>query len=105
MSQVYILYLGFPELPLFQTAFTYFNVTKSQLVPGFIKGSVAKVALTLKHNINQVVIGWGQVLKLDAKKFSIDPDTPQEKRFNYTWWCRYNVFLFFFPKPFFLSGE
>ena len=41
-------YLGFPELPLFQTAFTYFNVTKSQLIPGFIKGSVAKVALTLK---------------------------------------------------------
>ena len=35
--------IGFPELPLYQTAHTYFNVTRSPLVPGFIKGSVARV--------------------------------------------------------------
>ena len=87
-------FLGFPELPLYQTAHTYFNVTKSPLVPGFIKGSVAKVShyeLMQFDNIQlrQMTIGWGQVLRLDGKKFTLDPDNPTAKRFNYTWWCRY----------------
>ena len=45
--ELFVLLLGFPELPLYQTAHTYFNVTKSPLVPGFIKGSVAKVSSIL----------------------------------------------------------
>ena len=68
---------GVPELPLFKKAYTYVNITQSPLVPGFIKGSVAKVTR-----------GWGQVLKLDGSKFSTDPDLPQDKVYNFTWWCR-----------------
>ena len=34
---------GVPGLPLYKTAYTYFNITKSPLIPAFIKGSVAKV--------------------------------------------------------------
>ena len=68
---------GVPELPLFKKAYTYVNITKSPLIPGFIKGSVAKVTR-----------GWGQVLKLDGRTFSIDPDDPSDKEFNFTWWCR-----------------
>ena len=34
---------GVPELPLYKKAFTYFNLTRSPLIPGFIKGSVSKV--------------------------------------------------------------
>ena len=45
---------GIPELPLFQTAFTYFEIIESPLVPGFIKGSIAKVEET--HNINTSTI-------------------------------------------------
>ena len=36
---------GVPGLPLYKTAYTYVNITKSPLVPVFIKGSVAKVFL------------------------------------------------------------
>ena len=68
---------GVPDLPLFRTAYTYFNVTASPLVPSFIKGSVSKVTR-----------GWGQIIKLDGSKFSIDPDNPADKQFNYTWFCR-----------------
>ena len=68
---------GVAGLPLFKTAYTYFNVTQSPLVPGFIKGSVSKVTR-----------GWGQTLKLDAKAFSIDPDDPMATDWNVTWWCR-----------------
>ena len=39
--------------------------------------------------MRQITIGWGQVLRLDGKKFTLDPDNPTAKRFNYTWWCRY----------------
>ena len=68
---------GVPGLPLFKTAYTYFNVTQSPLVPGFIKGSVAKVTR-----------GWGQDLRLDVTKYSIDPDDPTATDWNVTWWCR-----------------
>ena len=68
---------GVPEFPLYKKAYTYFKVTKTPLVPGFIKGSVAKVTR-----------GWGQLLKLDAAKFSTDPDNPGDRNFNFTWWCR-----------------
>ena len=68
---------GVPELPLFKKAYTYVNITKSPLVPGFIKGGVSKVTR-----------GWGQVLKLDGSKYSEDPDLPSDKSFNFTWWCR-----------------
>ena len=68
---------GVPGLPLFKKAYTYFNISKSPLVPGFIKGSVSKVTR-----------GWGQTVELDAKMYSIDPDFPEDKEFNYTWFCR-----------------
>ena len=68
---------GVPGLPLYKTAYTYFNVTQSPLVPGFIKGSVVKVTR-----------GWGQVIRLDVTKFSIDPDDPSSRDWNVTWWCR-----------------
>ena len=68
---------GVPGLPLYKTAYTYFNVTQSPLVPGFIKGSVVKVTR-----------GWGQVIRLDVTKFSIDPDSPSSRDWNVTWWCR-----------------
>ena len=68
---------GVPELPLYKKAYTYFNITKSPLTPGFIKGSVSMVTR-----------GWGQVVSLDGKEFSVDPDFPEDKNFNYTWFCR-----------------
>ena len=68
---------GVPGLPLYKTAYTYFNVTQSPLVPGFIKGSVVKVTR-----------GWGQVIRLDVVKFSLDPDSPSSREWNVTWWCR-----------------
>ena len=30
----------------------------------------------------------GQSLTLTPARLSIDPDFPDEKKFNYTWWCR-----------------
>lgn len=71
---------GVPDLPLFRQAHTYFNITKSPLAPGFIKGSVSKVTR-----------GWGQTVTLDGKEFSIDPDYPDDKNFNYTWFCRNEI--------------
>ena len=68
---------GVPELPLYKKAFTYFNLTRSPLIPGFIKGSVSKVTR-----------GWGQGVNLNGKEFSTDPDFPEDKNFNYTWFCR-----------------
>ena len=68
---------GVPDLPLFRTAFTYVNITRSPLVPGFIQGSVSKVTR-----------GWGQVVQLDATNFTVDPDYPLDKNFNFTWFCR-----------------
>lgn len=68
---------GVPGLPLYKKAFTYFNVTKSPLVPGFIKGSVTKVTR-----------GWGQMVVLNGMEYSTDPDYPDDKNFNFTWFCR-----------------
>ena len=80
-------------MPLFRTAYTYFNITQSPLIPAFIKGSVSKVALKLSleirmHVFSKVTRGWGQVIKLDGSLYSIDPDEPGDKSFNYTWFCR-----------------
>jgi hypothetical protein len=68
---------GVPDLPLYRTAFTYVNITRSPLVPGFIQGSVSKVTR-----------GWGQTVLLDATNFTVDPDYPLDKNFNFTWFCR-----------------
>jgi hypothetical protein len=64
-------------LPLFRTAFTYINITRSPLVPGFIQGSVSMVTR-----------GWGQIVRLDATNFTLDPDYPEQSNFNFTWFCR-----------------
>ncbi|XP_059084074.1 uncharacterized protein LOC131881274 [Tigriopus californicus] len=66
-----------PTVKMFKEAFTYFNVTKSDLQPILMPGSVARVSR-----------GWGQTLLLTPQLLSIDPDFPDEKNFNYTWWCR-----------------
>ena len=66
-----------PTIPFFKEAFTYVNITKSPLQPVLLDGSPSKVSR-----------GWGQTLTLFPEKFSIDPDFPDEKQFNYTWFCR-----------------
>jgi hypothetical protein len=68
---------GMANLPLFRTAFTYINITRSPLVPGFIQGSVSVVTR-----------GWGQAILLDATNYTSDPDFPLDKSFNFTWFCR-----------------
>ena len=40
------------------------------------------------HVLSKVTRGWGQVIKLDGSLYSIDPDEPGDKSFNYTWFCR-----------------
>ena len=68
---------GNPEIPFYKEAHTYVNITKSPLMPVLIDGSAAKVSR-----------GWGQRLSLIPAKLSVDPDFPEEKVFNYTWFCR-----------------
>ena len=92
-----IIHLYFPPgLPLFRTAYTYFNITQSPLIPAFIKGSVSKVTFAIfemrVHVLSKVTRGWGQVIKLDGSLYSIDPDEPGDKSFNYTWFCRRSPF-------------
>ena len=50
-----------PGLPLFRTAYTYFNITQSPLIPAFIKGSVSKVALLVKSTPYMIVEGDSRV--------------------------------------------
>ena len=68
---------GIPDLPLYRTAYTYVTIKPSPLAAGFVKGSVAKVTR-----------GWGQVVRFDAQRYSLDPDNPGDNRFEYNWWCR-----------------
>ena len=63
-----------PTIPFFKEAFTYINITKSQLQPVLLDGSPSKVSR-----------GWGQLLTLTPEYFSLDPDAPLERDFNYTW--------------------
>ena len=63
-----------PTIPFFKEAFTYVNITKSQLQPILLDGSPSKVSR-----------GWSQSLVLTPEKFSIDPDFPEDRNFNYTW--------------------
>ena len=37
---------------------------------------------------SKVSRGWTQTLTLFPEKFSIDPDFPDERQFNFTWFCR-----------------
>ena len=52
---------------------------------------VLNLDTAVNYKFHQITIGWGQVLRLDGKKYTIDPDNPTAKRFNYTWWCRYTL--------------
>ena len=45
--------------------------------------------------------GWGQVIKLDGSLYSIDPDQPGDKNFNFTWFCRRSAFVKLISTPFF----
>ena len=52
-----IIHLYFPPgLPLFRTAYTYFNITQSPLIPAFIKGSVSKVTFAISRNASACLI-------------------------------------------------
>ena len=68
---------GNPDIPFYKEAHTYVNITKSPLMPVLIEGSAALVSR-----------GWGQFLTLTPAKLSIDPDFPDERKFNFTWFCR-----------------
>jgi hypothetical protein len=56
---------------LYREAFTYVNITKSDLQPILITGSVAKVTR-----------GWGQMLSLNPQGLSLDPDNVDDKVIN-----------------------
>ena len=62
--------------------------------------SVSKVVLVsiFQITIFQVTRGWGQVIKLDGSLYSIDPDEPGDKNFNYTWFCRRSPLIGFSNK-------
>ena len=66
-----------PSIQFFKEAFTYVNITKSPLMPVLLDGSPSKVSR-----------GWGQTITMFPNKFSIDPDSPEDRNFNYTWFCR-----------------
>ena len=53
---------------MYREAFTYINITKSDLQPILITGSVAKVTR-----------GWGQMLILSPQDLSLDPDNVDDK--------------------------
>eukprot|EP00095_Tigriopus_kingsejongensis_P012230 maker-scaffold528_size145933-snap-gene-0.29 protein:Tk12230 transcript:maker-scaffold528_size145933-snap-gene-0.29-mRNA-1 annotation:"hypothetical protein IscW_ISCW000316" len=72
-----------PDIPVFDESFTYFRVVPSPLVPVILEGSASKVSR-----------GWGQIIKLNPKSLSIDPDAPHAKDFTYQWFCRSVL-----PKP------
>ena len=55
------------DVEMYREAYTYFNITKSDLEPVVMAGSVAKVSR-----------GWGQALILPAEDLSVDPDWPGE---------------------------
>ena len=57
-----------PTIRMFREAYTYFNITKSDLEPIMIEGSIARVSR-----------GWGQSLLLTPGELSKDPDYPDEK--------------------------
>ena len=54
-----------PDVEMFREAYTYFNVTKTDLQPVLMSGSIAKVSR-----------GWGQSFILPAEDLSSDPDWP-----------------------------
>jgi len=53
---------------MYREAFTYINITKSDLQPILITGSVAKVTR-----------GWGQMLILSPQDLSLDLDNVDDK--------------------------
>jgi hypothetical protein len=53
---------------MFREAHTYINITKSDLQPILILGSVAKVTR-----------GWAQMLILNPQDLSLDPDNINDK--------------------------
>ena len=56
------------EIELFSEAFTYFRVIPSPLIPSMIEGSATKTAR-----------GWAQMLQLNPRELSVDPDSPEDK--------------------------
>ena len=59
---------GSADILMYREAYTYVNITKSDLQPILITGSVAKVTR-----------GWGQMLILNPMELSLDPDNPNDK--------------------------
>ena len=62
----------------FKEAYTYINITKSDLVAVLVAGSATSVAR-----------GWGQLVYLPAELNSFDPDYPDtQEGLTYQWFCR-----------------
>ena len=56
-----------PDIPLYGEAFTYFEISKTPLVPVIIEGSATKISR-----------GWGQIVDMNPKQLSQDPDNPED---------------------------
>ena len=66
------------DVVMFKEAYTYINITKSDLVAVLVAGSATSVAR-----------GWGQLVYLPAELNSFDPDEPDtQEGLTYQWFCR-----------------
>ena len=66
---------------LYITKYEFFFITPS--CPTFVVGN-----LMLSEFVYLKFSGWGQSITMFPYKYSIDPDFPEERDFNYTWFCR-----------------
>ncbi|KAG8197517.1 hypothetical protein JTE90_007255, partial [Oedothorax gibbosus] len=71
------------------TCFTYLEIMSSSLRPMIIKGGAS-----------YILRGYGQMVYLEAEKYSVDPDNPKEKGFKMEWTCKS-----FEPSEFLAGGE
>ncbi|XP_071750226.1 uncharacterized protein [Lepeophtheirus salmonis] len=62
---------------VFKEASTLIRVKATPLQPVLIQGSPKEVKR-----------GWDQIVSLNPLDFSIDPDDPEDKQFNFTWFCK-----------------
>ncbi|CAL4110573.1 unnamed protein product, partial [Meganyctiphanes norvegica] len=63
--------------PLFRISSTYIKIVPTPLLASLIEGGLSKVSR-----------GYQDSILLEPYTFSEDPDFPEEKVFNYTWFCR-----------------
>ncbi|XP_076049442.1 uncharacterized protein LOC143030165 [Oratosquilla oratoria] len=66
-----------PLIPLVRTAYTFIKIIEAPLVAALVDGVASRLARAR-----------GQVLELNAKKYSFDTSNPDAKNFEFTWFCR-----------------